>query len=105
MSERDKFLAHSLQIAADSIPVHAMGGRAGGAEAPPAPVVVVGVVGIGHVPGIMLNWGKVSRDDIRSDVWVAGTAPHRTYLHLLYCSLPVPTENPPLFVFYENRWL
>ena len=69
VSERDKFLAHSLQIAADSIPVHALGGRAGGAEAP-APVVVVGVVGIGHVPGIMLNWGKVSRDDIRSDIWV-----------------------------------
>ena len=27
--------------------------------------VVVGIVGIGHVPGILQNWGKVTRDDIR----------------------------------------
>ncbi len=62
MTERDLFLAHSLQVAADSIPMHAMPGRVGeGAD----PVVVVGVVGIGHVPGILSNWGKVTKDDVR----------------------------------------
>ena len=64
VTERDLFLAHSLQVAADSIPVHAMAGRAGEGTDPP-PVVVVGVVGIGHVPGILQNWGKVTRDDVR----------------------------------------
>ncbi len=64
MTERDLFLAHSLQVAADSIPMHAMPGRLGeGAD----PVVVVGVVGIGHVPGILSNWGKVTKDDVRWD--------------------------------------
>jgi hypothetical protein len=64
VTERDLFLAHSLQVAADSIPMHAMPGRVGeGAD----PVVVVGVVGIGHVPGILSNWGKVTQDDVR---WV-----------------------------------
>ena len=27
--------------------------------------VVVGVVGIGHVPGILENWGKVTKEQIR----------------------------------------
>lgn len=28
------------------------------------PAIVVGVVGIGHVPGIVENWGKMSHEDI-----------------------------------------
>lgn len=28
------------------------------------PSYVVGVVGIGHIPGIKENWGKVTEDDI-----------------------------------------
>jgi hypothetical protein len=57
------FLAHSLQHVADSIPMHTMTSRAGTADL--SATVVVGVVGIGHVPGIVQNWGKVTRDDIR----------------------------------------
>ena len=54
VSERDLFLAHSLQMASDSIPSMAA-----------SPRVVVGVVGIGHVPGIVENWGKVTKEQIR----------------------------------------
>jgi len=59
VSERDLFLAHSLQMASDSIPPMAV-----------SPRVVVGVVGIGHVPGIVENWGKVTKDQIREIVTV-----------------------------------
>lgn len=62
VSERDLFLAHSLQMSADSMPPC-------GSGSPPSRVVV-GVVGIGHVPGILANWGKVSKEQIREVVKV-----------------------------------
>merc|ERR1740131_270926 len=46
VEERDLFLAHSLQMAAETGDC------------------VVGVVGIGHVPGIVANWGKVTREQV-----------------------------------------
>ncbi|PVD24086.1 hypothetical protein C0Q70_14556 [Pomacea canaliculata] len=51
VDERDVFLAHSLKIAARPREYH---------EVPEGfiPTVVVGVVGIGHVPGIVSNWDK-----------------------------------------------
>jgi len=58
VGERDLFLAHSLQMAAES-PVP-------GATVP----TVVGVVGIGHVPGMVENWGKVSREQVKEVVRV-----------------------------------
>ena len=50
VEERDIFLTHSLQMAADAIPAHALGpdGRKLENFSPP---IVVGVVGIGHMPG------------------------------------------------------
>ena len=62
VGERDLFLAHSLQLAASSWAGRAGGegeGRGGGAG--PA---VVGVVGIGHVPGIVEHWGTVTTEQV-----------------------------------------
>ncbi|GLH04302.1 TraB domain-containing protein [Gryllus bimaculatus] len=55
VKERDIYLTHSLQVAA-SIPVSCPTGV--------QPPRVVGVVGIGHVPGIVQRWGKVHQEDI-----------------------------------------
>lgn len=57
VKERDIFLAYSLRLAANPTPcMHSPCGE--------QPTVVVGVVGIGHVPGIVENWDKVSDADI-----------------------------------------
>lgn len=57
VKERDIFLAYSLRLAASPVPcMHSPCGE--------QPTVVVGVVGIGHVPGIVENWDKVSDADI-----------------------------------------
>lgn len=57
VNERDTYLTYSLQLAAQAVrdvrrPDH------------PVPAKVVGVVGIGHVPGILRNWGTVTDSDI-----------------------------------------
>ncbi|XP_077284506.1 traB domain-containing protein [Arctopsyche grandis] len=49
--ERDMYLTYSLQVAASS-------------ETATGPTRVVGIVGMGHVPGILENWGKVKRRSI-----------------------------------------
>lgn len=51
VKERDLYLCRSLQVAAHTPPGM-------------APRVVVGVVGIGHVPGIVERWGTVTDRDI-----------------------------------------
>nr|CAD7411899.1 unnamed protein product [Timema cristinae] len=56
VNERDVYLTHSLQLAAAPVAITASGNV--------TPARVVGVVGIGHVPGIVQNWGKVSLADI-----------------------------------------
>ncbi|KAL1435699.1 hypothetical protein MTO96_010485 [Rhipicephalus appendiculatus] len=57
VKERDIFLAYSLRLAASPMPCMS---NVSGEQ----PIVVVGVVGIGHVPGIVENWDKVSDVDI-----------------------------------------
>eukprot|EP00092_Neocalanus_flemingeri_P036706 GFUD01039961.1.p1 GENE.GFUD01039961.1~~GFUD01039961.1.p1 ORF type:complete len:567 (+),score=187.86 GFUD01039961.1:84-1784(+) len=69
VAERDLFLAHSLQMAADAIPVHALGPDGQKLEGFNPPTVV-GVVGIGHMPGIIEHWGKVTREQVRDVVRV-----------------------------------
>jgi len=64
VAERDLFLAHSLQMAADAIPVHALGPDGQKLEGFNPPTVV-GVVGIGHMPGIIEHWGKVTREQMK----------------------------------------
>ncbi|XP_071542047.1 uncharacterized protein [Panulirus ornatus] len=57
VKERDLYLCRSLQAAAQPVP---------NPMSPTgiSPRVVVGVVGIGHVPGIVEHWGKVTDADI-----------------------------------------
>jgi len=69
VAERDLFLAHSLQMAADAIPVHALGPD-GQKQEGFVPPTVVGVVGIGHMPGIIEHWGKVTREQVKEVVRV-----------------------------------
>lgn len=57
VKERDIYLCRSLQAAAQPVP-NPM------SPSGIAPRIVVGVVGIGHVPGIVERWGKVTDDDI-----------------------------------------
>ncbi|XP_052864766.1 traB domain-containing protein [Anopheles cruzii] len=57
IDERDRYLCHSLQMAA--LPIK----HSDGTE---QPVRVVAVVGIGHAAGIAKHWGKVSTESIQS---------------------------------------
>lgn len=57
VDERDTFLTYSLQTA--SLPV-----RDVWRSDQPTPTRVVGVVGMGHVPGIVRKWGSVRDSDI-----------------------------------------
>lgn len=54
VKERDLYLTHSLQLA--SHPISSSRGL--------IPSRVVGIVGIGHMPGIIKLWGKVNPDEI-----------------------------------------
>ncbi|XP_015784086.1 traB domain-containing protein [Tetranychus urticae] len=56
VDERNTYLTYSLQLAASPIPCPQTKKL--------VPSVVVGVVGIGHVPGIKECWGKVTDADI-----------------------------------------
>ncbi|KAK3578765.1 hypothetical protein CHS0354_035672 [Potamilus streckersoni] len=72
VEERDIFLANSLKFAAQ--PIHLPTGRL-------MPTVVVGVVGIGHVPGIVDVW-KQNEYDIRSIMIVPEKSLIRKFLGL-----------------------
>jgi len=56
LSERDVYLANSLWQAATSVRID----RAGNTMPNTKPIV--GVVGLGHVGGIVKNWGEVSEE-------------------------------------------
>ena len=70
VDERDIFLCHSLQMASEAVPAHALtasGHKLDNYEPP----TVVGVVGIGHMPGIMDKWGSVTQDQVRAVIKVS----------------------------------
>ena len=69
VGERDIFLTHSLQMAADSIPPQCLGPDGQRLESLSANTVV-GVVGIGHTAGIAAHWGQVSQEQVRAVVQV-----------------------------------
>jgi pheromone shutdown protein TraB len=60
VQERDLFLAHALRVAVDSpvkfVPEQCTPHHITTNDPP----VIVGVVGIGHVSGIVANWDKVN---------------------------------------------
>eukprot|EP00096_Caligus_rogercresseyi_P013256 TRINITY_DN5932_c0_g1_i1.p1 TRINITY_DN5932_c0_g1~~TRINITY_DN5932_c0_g1_i1.p1 ORF type:complete len:569 (+),score=186.81 TRINITY_DN5932_c0_g1_i1:64-1770(+) len=70
IDERDLFLAHSLQIAGShSLLQHRRLNTLSPHSEPPLftgddPAVVVGVVGLGHVDGILKVWDQVSPEDV-----------------------------------------
>ena len=57
VEERDTFLAYSLKQAALEIPIH-------DATRPREPRVVVGVVGLGHVAGIVNKFESVTSQEV-----------------------------------------
>ncbi|KAK3927763.1 TraB domain-containing protein [Frankliniella fusca] len=56
LDERDTYMAHSLQLAAMQVQVDEKNNQ--------VPCRVVGVVGIGHMKGIIEKWGKVSSEEV-----------------------------------------
>ncbi|KAG1702086.1 TraB domain-containing protein [Nymphon striatum] len=58
IEERDKYLAYQLEAATHAVAYDDP------LEFERNPTVVVGVVGIGHLPGIVANWGTVTSEDI-----------------------------------------
>lgn len=56
LDERDIYMAHSLQLAAMQVQVDEKNNH--------VPCRVVGVVGIGHMKGIIEKWGKVSSEEV-----------------------------------------
>ena len=56
VNERDLFLTYSLQLACQPRMTN---------KGVIEPTRAVGVVGIGHVPGIIRNWGKVHPNEIQ----------------------------------------
>ena len=58
INERDIFLAHALQVVADAMHRSRVSRI--------SPGKVVGVVGIGHMPGIIEKWGTVTEEQVRA---------------------------------------
>ena len=58
INERDIFLAHALQVVADAMHRSRVSRI--------RPGTVVGVVGIGHMPGIIEKWGTVTEEQVRA---------------------------------------
>ncbi len=58
IQERDQFLAYSLRKCAQPIPIET-------SESGFVPATVVGVVGIGHVKGIVQQWNQPTINDIQ----------------------------------------
>ena len=61
VQERDLYLAHSLKLAANRPFGHHSSSPQ---DSTHESSVVVGVVGIGHVPGIVQNWETVQPEDV-----------------------------------------
>lgn len=58
LTERDQFLCHSLHVAA--LP------QSKNSDGKPNPVKVVGIVGIGHMAGIVKQWGNIHEADLNN---------------------------------------
>ncbi|XP_041976748.1 traB domain-containing protein-like isoform X2 [Aricia agestis] len=89
--ERDMYLCHSLQVAA--------------LQPRREPCRIVGVVGIGHVAGIVEHWGKITPQDI---VPLLKVPPTSLSTRVLRASLRVACVGCVLYAGYKlipKRWL
>ncbi|XP_034824519.1 traB domain-containing protein isoform X1 [Maniola hyperantus] len=89
--ERDMYLCHSLQIAA--------------LQARREPCRIVGVVGIGHVAGIVEHWGKIESQDIAPLLKVP---PPSLSTRIIRVSVRAACAGALLFAVYKmipRRWL
>ncbi|CAH0389563.1 unnamed protein product [Bemisia tabaci] len=76
LNERDIYLTYSLQVAAAAKLPDRFPGSAG------QPATVVGIVGIGHLPGIVKLWGTVTEEDF-----------------LPICGVPPPSRSTKILKF------
>ncbi|KAL0840256.1 hypothetical protein ABMA28_015541 [Loxostege sticticalis] len=89
--ERDMFLCHSLQVAA--------------LQPRREPCRIVGVVGIGHVAGIVEHWGKIRQQDIAPLLKVP---PPSLSTRVLRVSIRVACVGALVYAAYKlvpRRWL
>ena len=70
VQERDLYLAHSLKLAANRPFGHHSSTSKSTQDFAHEEPVVVGVVGIGHVPGIVQNWETVKPEDVAKVVFI-----------------------------------
>merc|ERR1712226_922379 len=70
VQERDLYLAHSLKLAANRPFGHRSPSNSAAQQFEHEEPVVVGVVGIGHVPGIVQNWETVQPEDVAKVVFI-----------------------------------
>ena len=70
VQERDLYLAHSLKLAANRPFGHHCSTSKSTQDFAHEEPVVVGVVGIGHVPGIVQNWETVKPEDVAKVVFI-----------------------------------
>lgn len=91
VNERDIYLSHSLQIAATQVKQN-------------EPCRVVGVVGMGHVAGIVANWGKVDSASIPP---LMSIPPPSTSTKVIRSSLKILGVGIVLYVGYRvlpKKW-
>ena len=121
VGERDIFLTHSLQMAADSIPQQCLGPEGQRLQSS-IPNTVVGVVGIGHTPGIAAHWGQVSQDQVRAVVQVEPPSPasriitftvrtamyagclYGVYRSVIHCKLQIALSTSTFSGFCGGQW-
>ena len=77
VEERDTFLAYSLKQAALEIPIH-------DATRPREPRVVVGVVGLGHVAGIVNKFESVTSEEVAKVISIPPPSKSTEYIKLVF---------------------
>ncbi|XP_011306769.1 traB domain-containing protein isoform X1 [Fopius arisanus] len=88
VKERDMYLTHSLQLAALPIPTpHGL-----------IPSRVVGIVGIGHTPGMIEHWGTIKPSDIAP---IMRTPERSLSSKILRISLKVSLLGAVIYVGYK----
>jgi len=77
VEERDTFLAYSLKQAALEIPIH-------DATRPREPRVVVGVVGLGHVAGIVNKFESVTSQEVEQVISIPPPSKSAEYMKIVF---------------------